>query len=185
MRKITDFVQEVRDKGQGNACTKQSTDSTQSIASAQSMASAPSLHRPNTDLNTSVSGNNAQQACSAASRTALLGSPANTRITGAFSVESGYQSRVYGSKFGETTCWDIFAATADPSQPSAWMKSSASHQQPPEHAPVLDKLEFLHSQLDTFAASDVILNHFCLLGYSHRRQGGAASLLSSSLLLIR
>lgn len=79
------------------------------------------------------------------------------------------------SKFGVTTYMDTFMATLDPSQPSATYTRSTTNEQPPATAPIADRLEFLHSQLDRFGTNDLILNRFCLLGYVHRRQGGVLS----------
>lgn len=72
---------------------------------------------------------------------------------------------------GAATYWDTFNATVDPSVPSGGMTRASS--QPAENAPIQDRLEFLHSQLDSFGPNDVILDRFFLLGYAHRRQGGA------------
>lgn len=54
------------------------------------------------------------------------------------------------------------------------MLSSNSPAQPSDDAPIADRIEFLHSQLDTFGETRPLIGQFCLLGYSHRRQGGVA-----------
>lgn len=84
-------------------------------------------------------------------------------------------AETYGnpSRFGVTTQWDTFCATRDPSQPSGSYMTNTTSQAPPPNAPIADRLEFLHGQLDSLGPNDIILNRFQLLGYSHRRQGGA------------
>jgi hypothetical protein len=88
------------------------------------------------------------------------------------------------TKFGAATYLDTFNATVDPSQPSATYNSMQSNQPPPATAPIQDRLEFLHGQLDTFGVNDVILGRFCLLGFSHRRQGGVILTLGTENLSI-
>ena len=75
------------------------------------------------------------------------------------------------SRFGQTTHWDTFCATRDPSQPSG-TRTMTPGQPPPKDAHISDRLEFLHGQLDSFGVNDVLLGRFSLLGYSYRRQGG-------------
>lgn len=79
---------------------------------------------------------------------------------------------------------DTFAATADPSVPSAMETTIGIHSGPGESppgkgAPIEDRMEFLHSQLDSFGGDKRFMRRFTLLGYSHRRQGGVTASLAA------
>lgn len=77
--------------------------------------------------------------------------------------------------YPNTNTEDTFTATKDPNQPSemSTLGIVGSTLMPPgKDAPIVDRLDFLHSQLDTVGVDKPIMRRFKLLGHAHRRQGG-------------
>lgn len=77
--------------------------------------------------------------------------------------------------FSPGTCTkDTFEATKDPSVPSFPHSSPGQRLQgaPGKDAALVDRLDYLHAQLDSFDAKNPLMRRFVLLGHSHRRHGG-------------
>lgn len=61
--------------------------------------------------------------------------------------------------------------------------TGAAVQVPSASASVAERLEFLHSRLDTLSNTDFLMDRFVLLGHSHRLQGGMGSCVQCSVQL--